>query len=188
MSVFRYLAILAREDGYDKLELQMVLGYLLSQFLSPAYNKRSDRYGGDATARATFPAMVLRCVLDSVGDDMAVLCKMSVTDGFKGGATPEDSSQVVRVVEEAGAHMIVLSAGMDTESPWAIFGSPMPKVAVENAVPNRVMKPLAGWFMDMRQPKFDFQPLYLLEYSRRVRQAVNLPLAYLGGVESLDAA
>lgn len=182
---FVHAAGLAREAGFDAVEIHMGHGYLLSQFISPAYNKRRDEYGGDAKARARFPAWVLRRVLEAVGRDLAVLCKLSVTEGFKGGGTWEDTVEVGRVLQSEGAHMLVLSAGMNVETPWAIFGSPMPPSAVSESVSNPVLRMLVNGAMRLRQPKQHFRPMYLLDYSRGVRKALDLPLAYLGGVQSI---
>jgi 2,4-dienoyl-CoA reductase-like NADH-dependent reductase (Old Yellow Enzyme family) len=176
-------ARLAREAGFDAVEIHMGHGYLLSQFLSPAYNKRRDEYGGDAEHRARFPAMVLRRVLDAVGRDLAVTCKICVTEGFKGGATAEDAAQVARVLEREGAHMLVLSGGMNVEAPWAIFGSPMPRAATDT-VQNPVIR-TATRVLRLFEPKISFHEMYFMEHSRKVRAAVKMPLAYLGGVKSV---
>lgn len=77
----------ARESGFDAVELHMGHGYLLSQFVSPFYNKRRDTYGGTIEKRLKFPTEVLSKVLDSVGRDLAVIVKYSQTDGRE-GATP----------------------------------------------------------------------------------------------------
>jgi 2,4-dienoyl-CoA reductase-like NADH-dependent reductase (Old Yellow Enzyme family) len=64
-------------------------GYLLSQFISPMYNKRRDQYGGSLENRLRFPRRVLRAVLDAVGHEMAVICKYSVTEGFAPVTVPK---------------------------------------------------------------------------------------------------
>ena len=173
----------AQQAGFDAVEIHMGHGYLLSQFISPKYNRRRDEWGGAAAQRARFPAEVLRRVLDAVGDRLAVTCKICVTEGFKGGATADDAVEVARVLEREGAHLLVLSGGMNVEAPWAIFGSNMPAAAVET-IQNPVVK-LATRMMRIWEPKVAFRELYFLEHSRRVRAAVNLPLAYLGGAKSL---
>lgn len=173
----------AHAAGFDAVELHMGHGYLLSQFLSPKYNHRHDQYGGAAAQRARYPAQVLQRVLDAVGDRLAVSCKICVTEGFKGGATAEDAVEVARVLEHAGAHLLVLSGGMNVESPWAIFGSNMPAAAVET-IQNPVVK-FATRLMRLWEPKLSFRELYFLEHSRKLRAAVKLPLAYLGGAKSL---
>jgi 2,4-dienoyl-CoA reductase-like NADH-dependent reductase (Old Yellow Enzyme family) len=175
-------ARLARAAGFDAVELHMGHGYLLSQFLSPRYNKRRDEYGGDAAQRATYPAQVLARVLDALGKELAVGGKLSVIEGNPGGATAEDAAAIARVLERTGAHWLVLSGGMNVEAPWAIFGSNMPAAAVET-IQNPVVK-LATRLMRLREPHIEFRELYLREHSLRVRAAVRLPLAYLGGVKS----
>jgi 2,4-dienoyl-CoA reductase (NADPH2) len=92
-------ALLAEKCGFDAVEIHMGHGYLLSQFISPAYNKRRDVYGGDAAARAKFPSEVLGRVLDVVGKRLAVTCKISVVEGFRGGGTADDAVAVARVLE-----------------------------------------------------------------------------------------
>ena len=180
---FAAAARLARDAGFDAVEIHMGHGYLLSQFLSPAYNKRKDEYGGDAGHRARFPAMVLRRVLDAVGRDLGVSCKICVTEGFKGGATAEDAAAVAQVLEREGAHLLVLSGGMNVEAPWAIFGSPMPRAATDT-LQNPVIR-TATRILRLWEPKISFNEMYFMEHSRKVRAAVKMPLAYLGGVKSV---
>ncbi len=173
-------AELAREAGFDAVEIHLGHGYLLSQFLSPAYNHRRDAYGGDAAARMRFPRRVTERVLAAVGQDLAVLCKLSVVEGHRRGSRIEDVITFCQELESAGAHMAVLSAGMNVEAPWTIFGSPLPTRAM-TAAARGIFKYLSAG-MALRQPRKPFEPLYLLPYSQQIRQAVAMPLCYLGGV------
>jgi 2,4-dienoyl-CoA reductase-like NADH-dependent reductase (Old Yellow Enzyme family) len=100
-------------------------GYLLNQFLSPLDNNRTDEYGGSAENRARFPARVLKAVKAAVGDRMAVIAKINVADGRKKGAQLEDGIVTAKVLEAAGADMLVLSGGRNVESGWFTFGSNM---------------------------------------------------------------
>jgi 2,4-dienoyl-CoA reductase-like NADH-dependent reductase (Old Yellow Enzyme family) len=177
-------ARLAREAGFNAVELHMGHGYLLSQFISPLYNKRHDQYGGSLENRLRFPRMVLRQVLDAVGKDLAVLCKYSITEGVRGGNRGEDGAAIARMLEAEGAHMLVLSAGMNVESTSTTFGSTFPKenrVKTGNALVNAAM-----FLKNLSEPTIAFRELYLLEQARLVRAAVKMPLAYIGGVKSLD--
>ena len=180
-------ALLAKEAGFDAVEIHMGHGYLLSQFLSPLYNKRRDRFGGSVENRARFPAMVLRRVLDAVGRDMAVICKFSVTDGARGGNTSDDGAAIARVLEREGAHLLVLSAGLNVEAITTMFGSSFPK---ENRVkPANPIIRLGMFIQQFTEPKnVKFRQLYSLDHARKVRAAVRTPLAYLGGVQSLANA
>lgn len=180
---FAQAAMRAEQAGFDAVEIHMGHGYLLSQFISPMYNKRNDRFGGDAKGRAQFPAMVLRAVLEAVGERLAVICKISVIEGVRKGATVEDSVEVAKILEAAGAHLIVLSAGMNVESPWQIFGSQLP-AAVADTVENPIMR-WGARLTRLFEPRIQFKPLYMLENSRMIRSAVKVPLAYLGGAKDL---
>lgn len=174
----------AQAAGFDAVEIHMGHGYLLSQFISPIYNKRKDEFGGRTAAeRARYPVRILRRVLEAVGAEMAVICKICVTEGIKGGASADDAVQVAQALEAAGAHLIVLSGGMNVESPWTIFGSNMPQEATD-VIDNPVIK-FATRMMKLWEPKVVFHEMYFLEYSRKVRAAVKLPLAYLGGAKSM---
>src|SRR5690348_14202180 len=150
-------ARLAREAGFDAVEIHMGHGYLLSQFLSPVYNRRTDDYGGSQEKRARFPVQVLEAVLDAVGRTTAVICKISMFEGHKHGGTVDDAIVTVRALSAAGAHLIVLSAGMNVESPWTIFGSPMPRGATPN--PDSWLMRMGGQILQWRQPKVVFRDL-----------------------------
>ncbi len=180
-------AQLAREAGFDAVEIHMGHGYLLSQFLSPLYNRRRDAYGGSIERRARFPVMVLQRVLEAVGSHMAVICKVSVTDGHARGNDADDGAQIARALERAGAHLLVLSAGLNIESITTMFGSSFPK---ENrtSVANPIVA-AAMFLQQLTEPKnVVFRELYQLANSRKVRAATSMPLAYLGGVKSLAAS
>ena len=76
---------LAREAGMDAVEVHAGHGYLISQFLSPYTNHRKDEYGGSLENRMRFMKMCMEEVMKAAGSDMAVLVKMNMRDGFKGG-------------------------------------------------------------------------------------------------------
>ncbi|SPA34525.1 putative NADH:flavin oxidoreductase/NADH oxidase [Cupriavidus taiwanensis] len=183
---FAAAARLAREAGFDAVEIHMGHGYLLNQFLSPLSNRRRDAFGGSVENRTRFPAAVLRRVKDAVGADLAVCCKLSVSDGVPGGNRPDDSALTARLLEAEGADLLTLSGGRNVESPWALFGSPMPTAQMKAAAPTALAR-LGITMLERRTPRdLAFRELYFLEASRVVRQAVRMPLAYIGGVKSLD--
>ena len=176
-------ARLARQAGFDAVEIHMGHGYLLSQFISPMYNKRRDHYGGSLENRLRFPRRVLRAVLDAVGQDMAVICKYSVTEGVRAGNSAEDGAKIAAMLEREGAHLLVLSAGMNAESITTMFGSSFP---MENRVQQKnKLIAFAMAIQRRKEPTVEFRELYLLEHARKVRAAVKMPLAYLGGAKSL---
>lgn len=178
----------AAAAGFDAVELHMGHGYLLNQFISPLSNRRRDEFGGSAANRARFPARVLKEVKAAVGDKLAVLAKINLYDAVKGGGTVEDAVITARVLEQAGADMLVLSGGRNIESSWAIFHSPLPYDELGGkgaSIKVRIQMKL----LKMATPKdLRFKELYFLEAARQVRQAVRCGLGYVGGVLSLDAA
>ena len=182
-------AQLAQSAGFDAVELHMGHGYLLNQFISPLSNKRKDQYGGSAENRARFPARVLSAVKAAVGKQLAVLAKINVADGVAGGATADDGVVTAKALERAGADMLVLSGGRNMESTWFMFGSPMNREAIANVLQSNPVSRLLMKLASISEPKqLQFKEMYFHEYSKKIRSAVSLPLAFLGGVKSLDNA
>jgi 2,4-dienoyl-CoA reductase-like NADH-dependent reductase (Old Yellow Enzyme family) len=183
-------ARLARDAGFDAVELHMGHGYLLNQFISPLSNRREDTYGGSAENRVRFPARVLAAVKQAVGDTTAVLAKINVADGTRRGAKVEDGIVTAQALQAAGAHMLVLSGGRNVESTWFMFGSRMNRLEII-----KVLKQQGDWLTALMmkgaaasEPDITFKEMYFLEYSRKIRAAVDMPLAYLGGIKSLANA
>ena len=116
VEAFAQAADRARRAGLDAVEIHMAHGYLLSQFLSPYSNKRTDSYGGSVENRARFPLAVLRRVKEVVGADLAVTCKINGHDFVDGGIDLEEAKLTARLLEEAGADAITVSAGADAAS------------------------------------------------------------------------
>lgn len=178
-------AELAREAGFDAVELHMGHGYLLNQFISPLSNRRTDEYGGSAENRARFPARVLAAVKQAVGQDLAVIAKINVADGVRRGAWAEDAAVTARVLQDAGADLLVLSGGRNVESTWFMFGSNMNVAEICKVLKDDWLSRSMLKVASKNAPKIDFRQMYFLEYSRKVRAAVDMPLAYLGGARSV---
>lgn len=183
-------AKLCREAGFDAVELHMGHGYLLNQFISPLSNKRTDEYGGSAENRVRFPARLLAAVKEAVGADLAVLAKISVADGVSNGTQVDDSIITAKALQSAGADMLVLSGGRNIESTWYMFGSRMNRdeiAKVLKAQGERIL-PFMMKLAASSEPEIAFKEMYFLENSRQVRDAVEMPLAYVGGSKSLANA
>jgi 2,4-dienoyl-CoA reductase-like NADH-dependent reductase (Old Yellow Enzyme family) len=108
-------ALRAKAAGCDGVEIHGGHGYLLSSFLSPKTNKRTDEYGGSVENRSRFLLEVVRAVRAAVGPDFAVWVKLDTREvGKEGGITLEHAKVTARLVEEAGADAITASAYHDT--------------------------------------------------------------------------
>lgn len=101
----------AADSGFDLLELHCAHGYLLSGFLSPLTNHRTDGYGGSLAARLRFPLEVFDAVRDVWPDDRPMTVRISATDWAAGGTSAEDSVEIARAFAAHGADAIDVSTG-----------------------------------------------------------------------------
>jgi thioredoxin reductase len=101
----------AKKAGFDGVELHAAHGYLFHQFLSPAGNRRIDRYGGDIASRARILTQIIQGVREANGPDLAVIVKMDGDEHLEGGIVPSQAAAMARLLEEAGADAILVSAG-----------------------------------------------------------------------------
>jgi len=101
----------AKMAGFDGVQIHAAHGYLLSQFLSPAYNIRKDKYGGSLENRAAVLVEVLKSIRKRVGESYHVLIKMNTQDFLKGGLKLDESIKVAAIMEKAGIDAIELSGG-----------------------------------------------------------------------------
>ena len=175
---------LAREAGFDAVEIHAGHGYLISQFLSPSINHRKDEFGGTLANRMRFMEMVMEEVMKAAGNDMAVLVKMNMRDGFRGGMELDESLQVARKLQELGAHALVLSGGFVSKAPMYVMRGEMPIRTMTYYMTCWWLKygvRLVGKYMI---PSVPFREAYFLEDALKFREALDIPLVYVGGLVS----
>ena len=185
---FGHAVDLAREAGFDCVEIHAGHGYLISQFLSPYTNHRHDEYGGSLENRMRFMQKVLRCVLEHAGADMGVIVKMNMHDGFRRGMQREECLEVARELERLGVHALVLSAGFVSKSPMEVMRGAMPLRTLAHYMDMRKfwwLKALVRLFGRWMIPTVPYRDGYFLEDALQFRQAVKMPLIYVGGLTSL---
>lgn len=175
---------LAREAGFDAVEIHAGHGYLISQFLSPSTNHRKDEFGGTLANRMRFMEMVMEEVMKAAGNDMAVLVKMNMRDGFRGGMELDESLQVARKLQELGAHALVLSGGFVSKAPMYVMRGEMPIRTMTYYMTCWWLKygvRLVGKYMI---PSVPFREAYFLEDALKFREVLDIPLVYVGGLVS----
>jgi len=101
----------AQTAGFDGVEILASAGYLISQFLSPLTNQRTDRYGGDLEARMTFGLEVVEAVRAAVGPDYPIIVRVAGNDFMPGSHTNTESRVFCQAVEKAGANAINVTGG-----------------------------------------------------------------------------
>jgi len=110
VTCFSQAAVRAKKAGFDGVEIHGAHGYLVSQFLSAASNRRQDHYGGSLENRARFLIEILKAIREEVGREYPVWCRLSaIEEEVEGGITIEESIQVAQMAEEAGADAIHVS-------------------------------------------------------------------------------
>lgn len=179
---------MARDAGFDCVEIHAGHGYLISQFLSPYTNHRRDEFGGSLSNRMTFMNMCLEQSMRAAGSDMAVTVKTNMRDGFKGGLEIDDCLTVAKEIERAGVHGIVLSGGFVSKAPMYVMRGEMPIYSMTYYMKQLWLKygvRMAGRFMIKPEP---FKPLYFLDDARLFRRELTLPLIYVGGVVDREGA
>ena len=112
----------AAEAGFDLLELHCAHGYLLSGFLSPVTNRRTDEYGGDVAGRLRFPLEVWHAMREVWPSDRPMTVRISATDWVEDGQSLEDALAVAAAFAEAGAAAIDVSTGQVTKAERPAFG------------------------------------------------------------------
>lgn len=153
----------AKDCRYDGVQIHAAHGYLLSQFLSPAYNKRTDSYGGSTENRARIVVEVLKSIKSHAGDDYPVHIKMNSEDFLDGGLTSDEMLVVARILEQNGIGAIELSGG-------AIDSPPQ----LSPVRPEK--EPSKHWEVFYRQA------------AKRFKDQIKVPLILVGGIRSFDVA
>ena len=112
----------AVEAGFDMVELHCAHGYLLSSFLTPVSNRRTDAYGGSLENRLRFPLEVFRAMRAAWPDDRPMSVRLSATDWVEEGLTPEEAVAIARAFAEAGCDLVDVSAGQTTPEARPVYG------------------------------------------------------------------
>lgn len=185
-SDFGRAARLAVSAGFDSIELHFGHGYLISAFLSPRLNRRSDRFGGSVENRARFARQVAAAVREAVGDRAAVIAKLNMADGVRGGLWLDESVPVARLLEEDGAlDALELTGGSSFQNPMYLFRGEAPIHEMAAAFPG-VLR--IGFLLTAKRfmPEYPFEEAYFLPYARQFRAALKMPLILLGGINRLE--
>ncbi len=179
---------LARDAGFDAVEVHAGHGYLISQFLSPATNRRKDEYGGSLDNRMRVMREVVSATLDASGGEIAVLAKMNLSDGFAGGQSRDDAIVIARTLEKDGVHALVLSGGFVSRAPMFILRGAMPMGIMARQAGSALLAPFIRLAGPVLVPEVPYEETYFLSDAVAVRSAVGLPLVYVGGVSSRASA
>jgi len=112
----------AAEAGFDWLELHCAHGYLLSSFISPLTNQRTDAYGGSLANRLHYPLEVFAAIREVWPKELPISVRISAHDWVEGGITPDDAVEIARALKAAGADLIDCSSGQVSKLQQPVYG------------------------------------------------------------------
>ena len=127
-------------------------------------------------------------VLTAAKDDMAVIVKMNMRDGFKGGMELDETLVVGETLQQCGAHALVLSGGFVSRAPQYVMRGAFPRKTVAHYLPNNMwwLKLGVGMFGHLAAPTVPFKEAYFLEDALKFREKLTMPLIYVGGLVAKD--
>jgi 2,4-dienoyl-CoA reductase-like NADH-dependent reductase (Old Yellow Enzyme family) len=161
VNAFADAAQRAKTAGFDGVQIHSAHGYLLSQFLSPAYNLREDEYGGSIENRARVHVEIYRAIRSVVGKDFPVLIKINSEDYIENGLSLDDSIFASKMLTAAGLDAIELSGGTLSSG----------KLSPSRAGINKEEK-----------------EAYFKEAAAAYKKAIDIPLILVGGNRSMNVA
>eukprot|EP01116_Phalansterium_solitarium_P017241 TRINITY_DN4193_c0_g2_i1.p1 TRINITY_DN4193_c0_g2~~TRINITY_DN4193_c0_g2_i1.p1 ORF type:complete len:402 (-),score=104.56 TRINITY_DN4193_c0_g2_i1:82-1287(-) len=185
-SDFADAADVCRRSGFDAIEVHFGHGYLLSQFISPWSNVRTDDYGGSVENRMRFPLQVLRRVRQRLGPEFPIIAKFNVYDGFSGGLEIDDALVVARLLSENGASVLQPSEGYIAKTGMSMLKGDVPLWQMILNMRKWTLKIgllLFGWYVIKREP---FTELFLMDAAKKVMAVSKVPVMLIGGVRSLE--
>jgi 2,4-dienoyl-CoA reductase-like NADH-dependent reductase (Old Yellow Enzyme family) len=168
--------------GFDAIELHFGHHYLVSAFLSPRWNRRTDDFGGPVANRARLALRIARAVRASVGDRLAVTAKLNMTDGIRRGLAVADSIEVARLLQADGSlDALTLTGGGSQANQMFMFRGEPPRKEMAAALPGvqGLGFRIAGRALFRAYP---FAEAYFLPLARQFRAALTMPLVLLGGI------
>ncbi|MCT7297589.1 NADH:flavin oxidoreductase/NADH oxidase family protein [Ralstonia sp. CHL-2022] len=160
-------AAICKKAGFSGVQIHGAHGYLISQFLSPHHNHRTDEWGGTPEKRRRFVMAVYSEIRRQVGADFPVGIKLNSADFQRGGFTEEESMATIRALVEAGIDLIEISGGT--------YEAPA----------------MSGAFQKPQKASTAAREAYFLEFAEKVRAEVQVPLMVTGGfrtAEGMNAA
>lgn len=149
-----------QESGFDGIEIHGAHTYLINQFLSPYYNKRTDEYGGSLENRMRFLVEIFYKIREKVGNDFTVVVKLTSSEFFNGGLTFDETRIICKKLEEIGVDALDISGNIHSKA-----GT------------------MAGEVFDGYQLQKEG---YFVEYAKRISSEVNIPIITVGGYKDID--
>ena len=157
-------AIISKEAGFTGVQIHAAHGYLLSQFLSPRANIRTDQWGGDIENRSRLLITIVKEVRKAVGPNFPVSVKLNSADFQKGGFTEEDSLEVVKMLDKNKIDLLEVSGGTYENVAFFLMNEDHSKIKTSTKL----------------------REAFFIDFAKKVREISTIPLMITGGFRSLD--
>lgn len=188
---FVLASVRAKKAGFDAIQLHVAHGFLLSEFLSSHSNRRNDQWGGSIKNRFRIVKEILKRTKEKT-NEFPVFIKLNSHDSQKNGMNIDEAVAYAKMLEEEGCAGIEVSCGTVEDGLYTFRGEKLPVEAAMQytfkyeSLPSLVKK-VAGPFLKaiMKQPKPIYN--YNLDAADKIRQAVNIPVMVVGGINSFDS-
>lgn len=149
-----------QKSGFDGIEIHGAHTYLINQFLSPYYNRRTDEYGGSLNNRMRFLLEIYNKVREKVGDKFTILIKLTASEFFQGGLTFDETKFICKKLEEIGVDAIEITGNVHGKA-----------------------KPMIGEVFDRYRIQ---EEGYFIEYAKIISNEINIPIITVGGFKNID--
>lgn len=183
---FAQAARRVQQGGFDAVQIHAAHGYLLSSFLCPHTNRRSDQWGGSVANRMRIIRRVYRRCREMVGEDYPILVKFSATDTMKNGLPLAEGLEMACMMDAMGFDGIEVSCGIGEDGGSTIRGDLAVDVVLDYWEMYRKKNPLFKFVMrhwgKMLKPPVPFTENYNLASARAIKQAVQAPVFAVGGL------
>ena len=158
-------ALRVKKSGFNGVEIHCGHGYLLSQFLSPYYNKREDEYGGSIENRGRIVFEIFNAMRKAVGEEFPILIKLNSADYAEGGLTQEDSMYVAKKLTELGINAIEVTGGNE---------------CIQSVVDNNLGAARTKVVISKSNES------YFKDYAAKLAEQIDIPVILIGGNRHYD--
>lgn len=179
----------AKEAGFDGVQIHMAHGYLLSEFVSPRMNRRTDEWGGNTENRFRIVKAIFDKARKEVGD-YSIIAKINGYETLKNGLSIGESVKVAKRLEQVGCNGIEVSNGTIKAGLATMRGNvPWEMIVAQNDRLNKMpgfVKSIIGTIAEKTFPQPQPKSLYNLDAALAIKNAVNIPVIVVGGITNIS--